>query len=178
MTRQEFIDDVTTWSELIQFCYDEGCDIYEDIYNDYQKDEYYNDRLNDMCSECEDWQDLYRMLEDIPTGYDYYIRDEYDYELRGADNDDFDDYKDEVMEYCDNDGGIWDEEEYEYEDEYEEDETDPFVGEPEDVDEEIVESSSFSVGELFATCKSNFQVIKQEDDQKKAEDYFDLTPLF
>lgn len=43
MTRQDFIDGITTWAELLDFCYNEECDICEDIVS--------NDT---MCEEIDD----------------------------------------------------------------------------------------------------------------------------
>lgn len=82
MTRQEFIDDVTSWSELIDFCYDQDCDICEDIYSEEAKDDHFNNDLVEMARNANDWEELLETLNDIPTGYDYYICNEYD-EFRG-----------------------------------------------------------------------------------------------
>lgn len=153
MTRQEFIDDVTTWSELLSFCYDEDCTICEDVYSDDSKNEYYDEELVDMARNAGSWQELYDQLGDIPDGYDYYIRDYYG-EFRGADDDDFDSYKEDVLEWMD-DRDYW-----EYDDDDEDDEEEPVreeYADPEDV--EPVEEEDVSIAELFTTCNSKLQKI-------------------
>ena len=64
-------------------------------------DDYINETLVDMARNSDGWRDLRNMLNDIPTGYDYYIRDEYD-EFREADDDEFEDYKSSVIAWGDN----------------------------------------------------------------------------
>lgn len=40
MTRNDFLNDVTEWWELLDFCSDEDCNICEDIIDSDQLDEY------------------------------------------------------------------------------------------------------------------------------------------
>ena len=153
MTRQEFIDDVTTWSELLSFCDDEGCTLCEDVYSDDSKNEYYDEELVDMARNAGSWQELYNQLEDIPDGYEYYIRDDYG-EFRGADDADFDSHKEDVLEWMD-DGDYW-----EYDDDDEDDEEGPVRGEYVDhEDVEPIEAEDVSIAELFTTCNSKLQKI-------------------
>ena len=44
MTRNDFLNDVTEWWELLDFCSDEGCNICEDIIDSDQLDEYVMER--------------------------------------------------------------------------------------------------------------------------------------
>ena len=39
MTRQYFIDNINYWSELLEFCSDEDCDVCEDIYSEDARDD-------------------------------------------------------------------------------------------------------------------------------------------
>ena len=152
MTRQEFIDEVTTWSELLDFCYSENIDFCDDVYSEDAKDDYFNSELVEMARNADDWRDLQSRLEDIPDGYDYYINDDYD-GFRGADDDDFDDHKDDILEYMD-DNEYWDD------DEEEEVEEEPAPDDDEDPeDEESVEEEDVSIAELFTTCNSKLQKI-------------------
>lgn len=149
MTRQEFIDDVTTWPELIEFCDDEECDYCDDIYSDESYDSYVNDELSDMCRN-ESWQDVKEWLDGLPEGYDYYIKYN-DGEWAGAGDENFDSYKDDILEYMD-DGEYWDEDEeeealYEYHD-------------PED--DIPVEEEDISVAELFTACSSTVQKLESD----------------
>lgn len=76
MTRQEFIDDVTTWSELIDFCYDEGIDYCDDVHPEDSYNDCINERLRENVND-DDWRGILTWLEDLPQNYDYYIEDDY-----------------------------------------------------------------------------------------------------
>lgn len=148
MTRQEFIDDVTTWYELIEFCYDENLDYCENIYDE----ESYDDKINSKLAEragYDSWQDIYDWLNSLPNGYEYYIVDE-DEEWYAAGDDDFDRIKGEVLEYMD-DNDCWDEDEEEEPREY----IDP-------EDEIPVEEEGVSFAELFTACNSKVQKLKSD----------------
>lgn len=151
MTRQEFIDNVTTWSELLDFCYDESIYFCEDVYTEDAKDDYFNDMLVEMARDAGSWRELYDRLEEIPTGYDYYIRDDYG-DFEGADDDDFDSRYEDVLEYMD-DNEYWDD------DEEEEVEEEPAPDDEDPEDEEPVEEEDVSIAELFTTCNSKLQKI-------------------
>ena len=154
MTRQEFIDDVTTWWELIDFCNDEGCDICEYVYSSDVYDDLINEDLQEMVKH-ESWQSIYDWLEDLPSGYDYY--DTYD-DYVGLDNNwDFDRYKEDVLEWADNDGTIWDEPE---EEEEEEELDDEFDEEDEEELEEINYNEFFD--EDFEKTQSSYVRIEIE----------------
>lgn len=131
MTRQEFLDDVNSFSDLIDFCCDERIDYCYDIYDAYNLNEILMERIADMS----DWTDVRGLLRDIPTGYDYYREDGYG-GFEAAD-DYFDDYKDEVLRHMDRNGG-WDEDE-EDDEEYEEYESDDAMGE----DDADIDDTSF-----------------------------------
>lgn len=149
MTRQEFIDNVTSWAELIEFCNDEGLDNCNNVYDD----ESYNDKIDEELvrrAEDELWQDVREWLDNLPDGYDYYIIDAYG-DWSGVDE--FDLYRDEVIEYMD-DCGSWDE------DEYDEEEPEEYI-DPED--EDPVEEEGVTLAELFTICSS--QVQKLENDK-------------
>ena len=47
MTRNDFLNDVTEWWELLDFCSDEGCNICEDIIDSDQLDEYVEEDIRD-----------------------------------------------------------------------------------------------------------------------------------
>ena len=170
MTRQDFIDGVTEWYELLDFCYNEECDICEDIVS--------NDT---MCEEIDEdlaevvrgrsWRDVRDMLNDIDTDYDYYRRGG-GLSYIPMDDSDFDDYKDDVIEWMDN-GGYWDEEDNE--EDFDDDR--PFVdddfapGEEDDEEEEepAAEDEDFSVGELMGMCSVQYLGIQREAAQRKKQ---------
>lgn len=96
MTRQEFIDNVTCMSDLIEFCADVDCDLLCDVYDSEGRDDYINQNLlYDWAREL-DWELVRNILDDIPTGYDYYY---YDGDWTGIS--DFQDWKQQVLEWCD-----------------------------------------------------------------------------
>lgn len=164
MTRQEFLDSVNDFGDLIDFCSDEGCDYCENIY--------YEDSFDDLVNDCVSgwardmgWRDLRDRLDDIPSGYDWYDTSD---EWRGLDDDDFRAYKDDVLEWGD-DHDIWDvpdeddEEIDDFEDDgiFEEDEDDDYE-EPED---------GCSFEELFAASSSTIQKVatdESDDDEAAA----------
>lgn len=169
MTRQEFLDDVCSFDELRDFCYDNDCTICDDIYDDDSKDDYINEHLSDMADDADDWQSLYRTLDDIPTGYDYYRLDDYG-DFYGLDNADFENYKDEVLEWMD-DREYWEEDEDPEEEEY-------FPPEEEcneeENDEEPYEDDIQPVDELFNLCSEQLRVIdaKREAEEQRSEEEF------
>lgn len=161
MTRQEFFDDVYDFSELRDFCHNNGCEICDDVYDDESKNDYINERLSDIADDADDWQSLYLILDDIPTGYDYYRLDDCG-NFESLDDDDFDDYKNDVLEWMD---------ENEYWDEDEDDEEEYFPPEEEyseeEDDEESCEEDMQPVDELFNLCSEQLRVI---DAKEKAEE--------
>ena len=172
MTRQEFLDDVCDFSELRDFCYDNDCGICDDIYDDESKDDYINEHLSDMVDDADDWQSLYRTLGDIPTGYDYYRLDDYG-DFNGLCDDDFEDYKDEVLEWMD-DNEYWDEDEDD-EEEYFPPEDEYIEGE---YDEESCEEDMQPVDELFSLCSEQLRVIdakEKAEEQRSNEEFLAFT---
>lgn len=168
MTRQEFIDDVTTWSELLQFCYDEDYDT-NDIYTSEQRDDYINDELMDWARN-DSWRDMLdalRALEDN-DGYDYYRHDDYGDWIGLDDGDDeFDDFKDNVLEWMDENAYWPDDEEDEGEEEYDDEEEAPPADDEDSAndDEEDfdIEDEDCSVGEMFAASVHCIRAIAQEE---------------
>lgn len=168
MTRDEFLDDVITFGDLKSFCYDEGCSILENVYDDEERDEQINDCLVDWARE-DSWEALHRRLDDIPTGYEWYCYDDYG-EWRGLDDDDFESYKRDVLEWADDDE-IWDANEDD--DEIFED------GEPNEVDDEpAIEDEDFSVGDLIGMCCVALATIQSGDERRAREEEEELRRLY
>lgn len=167
MTRNEFLDNVNDWYELIEFCNDMGCSYCDDVYSEESMNEDINECLADWACEYT-WQELLSKLDDIPSGYDYYRCDDYG-DWEGLDDSDFDEYKDDILEWMDN-NAYWDEDEGE--NEYDDD---CFDDEPmEDCDDEVAEEEDFSATELIGMCSAAFAVIQQESLQRiqKEEEQF------
>ena len=164
MTRNEFIDNITEWYELKDFCSDFDCDVCEDIYDDDDYDDCVEEDIRDAIADY-GWRDIRDFLGNLPGGYDYYRRNStLDYD--GLGDDDFEEYKEDVLEWGD-DFGVWEEEE---EEEYAED--DDFLGsqEEEPDEEESVEEEDFSVGDLIGMCGVVFVAIQNDEAEKQKED--------
>lgn len=82
------------------------------------------------------------------------------------DGSDFDEYKEEVLYWMD-DNGMWDEEEEEEEEP--EDDDDFFVEESVQDDEQCVQEEDFSVSELISMCGSELITIKQAAERSRVE---------
>lgn len=106
MTRTEFEEEVLTFSSLIEFDYDESLYILDDIISGDEMEEEINEYIRDFNG---GWEDLRDRLNDIDTGYEYYRRDGY-LEYTYMDDNDFDRYKQEVLDAADA-NELWDSEE-------------------------------------------------------------------
>lgn len=71
MTRQDFIDDVNSFWELIEFCGDERLDICEDLVFWDELDGYIMRAIRDFDT----WQGIRDFLSDIPDGGEYFSVD-------------------------------------------------------------------------------------------------------
>lgn len=107
MTRQDFIDNITYWWELIDFCNENDCDICEDIVESEDLQEHISDDFDNFSREY-DWTDIRVWLNDIDDSASYYCR-EGSFEYTPVDNT-FDEYKSDVLAWCD-DNDIFDEDE-------------------------------------------------------------------
>ena len=153
MTRQEFIDEINDWWDLIDFCNSEGCDYLENIYTEESRDDYINEYQLEDWVRNNTWRNLYSLLDDIPSDYEYYRIDEYG-DWEGLDDYDFGDYKDDVLRWAD-DRGIFDEED-------EEEDPADYGIEDEEVDDEEVEEP-ISMFELLSGCQDTYQKISEEE---------------
>lgn len=156
MTREEFINGVSTWDELINFCGNYGYGGCSNLYSDEDKNDYIDDRLIELATESDCWQDLLCDLQNIPTGYDWYILDDWGrLDFAGADDEDFAEAKDDALEWGD-DNDVWD-------DEFEENDTDVVeYNHAGDEDEDIVVDEGCSINELFMAGVSYLQTIGAE----------------
>lgn len=156
MTRQEFLDEITTWYDLIEWCNNHGCSYCDNIYSDEARDEYINDNLVDMARD-NDWYDLRDILCGLPTGYDYWLRDEYG-DWYGVD-DEFAEYFDEVLEWAD-ENNEFDESEEEpvYVDDSGDDEADEFEAD-----------TNISLSDFFASSADDLTKITSEAKANEAK---------
>lgn len=169
MNREQFLNEVTWWTDLFYFCDDMGFEnLMEDVYDDEAKDTYLDEHITDIASSADSWQDLLDMLQNVPTGYDFYILNEYE-EFVGADDYDFNERKAYVLEYCD-DSGIWG-------DEYEVNEDDNNDLD-ESGDEEAFAEEGCSLEELFEAGALCARAISEEMADTKESEEKELTELF
>ncbi len=166
MTRQQFLEEIDGWGELINFCYEEGCDLCDNIYDEDGKDSFYNDLLVDMASDADGWQDLFRDLSNIPEGDDYYILDGYSGDMRIADYDDFQEIKNQVLEWG-NDGEIWVEDCDEHPEELAE----------EEINDEDQDIETLPPDVLFTSGAEILTVIKSVEKAKASEEAYALEQL-
>lgn len=164
MTRNEFLENVTSFYDLKDFCNDEDCNLLEDVYDEEGRDDFINDCLMDWARD-DSWQDLYNRLDSIPTGYDWYRYDDYG-DWCSLDDEDFEEYKNDVLEWADN-NDIWDNDE---EDDEEEDE-------PKD-DEPAPEEEDFSVGDLIGMCVVALGTIQSEGTRRAREEEEEFRRLY
>ena len=165
MTRQEFIDNVTLWGELLEVCYDYDCDICEDIINDEQYDEYIEQDIYDRdCS----WRELRDCLCDVEdNNYYYYRRNGWlDYEGLNEESD-FREYKDRVLEWMDD----WENWDYDDEEEDEDGWDDEEDEEVETEQEDEYDVTDFDVESLVTACQSHLQKIYDDRAREEEEEY-------
>ena len=143
MTRQEFIDEVNDWYDLIEFCNNENLYNCEYIMDSDVLDDYVNSDIYERMRSGESWKDIYEYLDDIPQDYDYY---DTEYGVEGLTHSDFEDRKQDVLDEMDEDDR-WDEEEPEEEDEEDEEDGETGTEVPEPEDETVTEDELFA---LFA----------------------------
>ena len=170
MTREYFINEINYWSDLIDFCNErywfdfidgliESCDLDSAVCED----------IKEACDHWT-WDIIYQKLGDISGGYEYYIRNDL-LEFSGLDDYDFDEYKDRVLEYAD-EQGEWDPEE--------EEEEDPILEDAEEDDEPPVEEEDFSVNQLMSMCSFTMASAidnKAREEQEQNDDFVQLLNL-
>ena len=161
MTREDFIDGVTTWDELNDFCCEYDCGYLDDVYDDVGIDDYLDRVIEDWARNLS-WSQLRDKLNDIPTGGYWYRIDDYD-DIIELDDIDFEAYKSDVLSWAD-DRCVWDEEDDEDE-EYIEDEEE---NTEDDEDDEVVEES-FSLLELYSSCHDDVTNALMEEEKREEE---------
>jgi len=158
MTRQEFIDSITEWNELIDFCND--YDIYsyvQDIYTDDQMAEHIEYNAEDFI--CENgWVCFRDYLNDIREGH-YFYKKTGEMEFEYMDDNDLARLKNEILE---NEEEIFDEED-------DEEEPEAIAEEETSVDAEPTPDEPIGIDALFSECSAVFQSAQQEIDRRNEE---------
>lgn len=149
MTRQEFIDEVNDWQELIDFCNREGIDYCDDVY-DFGS---YSSKIEDEIQErlaWDGWEAIRDWLYDLPCGCEYYVNS--DNGWFEADNSYFEDTKQDVLNFMDDDDR-WDEDE-------EEEQTEEFVDN--DDEDSFFFEEDISLPSLFLSCSDEIRKVEYE----------------
>lgn len=100
--RREFIEEVNDFDDLLRFCYDQDCYICEDIRDGESWDEYVWDGVRDWC---DSWESLRDWLDDLPSVGRWDYVNAYDNQV--LDDDDFARYKNDVLDWMD-ENDYWD----------------------------------------------------------------------
>ena len=160
VTLEEFDDEICDFGDLKGWCDEHGCGYCDDVWDDYSMNENINERLVDWAREYS-WDELYRILDEIPTGYDWYVCDEYDGTWSAAD---FDNYK----SWC-RDWGIENDEFYVHgdDDEDEEEYVDPYELEP-------TEEEDVSLDDMFSSNDVVMTAPVTQEEESENEDIFDI----
>ena len=163
MTREEFERDINSWDDLKDFCYNVDCSECDEVESEDTYNEWIEDNLVDWARN-ETWRDMLSILSrcEDNSGYSWYVWDDYHSEYRHADDaGDFDDYKERVLRWCD-ENEIWDgagdEEEEDIWDAEQEEEQDPV--DPEDVEPTPEEECTFL--DIFDESVKCIRMIKEE----------------
>ena len=162
MTRQQFIDEVNYFDDLKDFCYDVGCDLLDRVTTDDGRDDWISDEV-DYYRRYEGWRGLADFLCNLS-------QDRYDWWEQDDDNDwyglnegsDFDRYKSDVLEWCDEEGVFSDGNAAE--------ETSEADDEPIDEDaEEDFEPEDFGFDDLFSGAAAVFADETVRADEREEE---------
>lgn len=159
MTREEFIEIVDCFCELINMDQEYGIGVCDELVLGEDLDEAIS---NDFRYTDYGWVDIRSWLNDIEEGYECYKRTgsfEYEY----LTDSDFEDYKDELLRSMIDDGYIDD-------DEDEDDEEEAYYvlndGEDDDYAEQEAPEEDIPVSDLFTICNSNFRILKNDEDDE------------
>ena len=126
MTRQEFIDEVENIDQLLSVAADYDYE-FDDVYTEDQYDDEINDQLrNDDGS----WKDVRDWLNNLPDGSDFYVQDRCG-EWEGRGYEEIDDLKEQFLNWADEDGEVFEEDDDEEYDEEYPDDSEPEAEDPE-----------------------------------------------
>lgn len=187
MTRDEFINEVTTFDDLVCFCNTNGLEHIVEYIRDGEDYENYLDELfRDMIYDY-GWREARDQMNNVDNdGYDWYETSYGDW-VNINEDDNLDEYKDQVIEAMDRDEA-WDEpEEPDREPEPEEEEEDDEYLDicPQEIDADglMAENSGFlaMVSEKESECASDNDepddVEHSEDDDEESVSHADLSEL-
>ena len=154
MTRQQFIEEVNNWYDLIDFCNDNNLDDLCDVYDDETASELIDEALAEEI-QYRSWRDIRDMLGSIDDGYDFYLA-RGGLAFEGLSDWDLDNYKDDVMTSAEN-AGVFDPDE---EEEEIEELTDEEAAEPQ------VEEEAFGLSDFVLMVSEQVATAQQEKERE------------
>jgi len=163
MTLEQFDEEICDFGDLKDWCYEHECDICEDIYSEDDMNYQINESLVDWAREYE-WQELYRILDNIPSGENWYRWSDYG-EWVYAEGD-FDEYKEDVRRWGIRNGEF---NENSFDDEDEEEEVDPYILEP-------TEKEDVALDDMFSSDEIPMVEVKEDDreSEEEQEEFYDV----
>ena len=160
MTREQFEEEICDFGDLKEWCWEHDCSICENIYDEDSMDDWVNECLVDWARD-HTWRELYRILEELPTGESwYYMNDWGDWEYCECN---FNEWKDEVLAWAD-ENGEFNEKSFE-DDEY----VDPYILEP-------TEAEDVALEDMFSSDEVQVMAVKEEENEseEEQEEFYDI----
>ena len=167
MTLDEFDEEICDFGDLKDWCSEHECEICDDIYSEDDMNYQINENLVEWAREYT-WEELYRILDSIPTGENWYRWSDYA-EWVYADSD-FDDYKEDVRQWGIRNGEF---NENSFDDDDEE-EVDPYILEPTE-EEDVALDDMFSSDEVPMV---EVMVEIKEDNRETEEEQEEFYDIF
>lgn len=162
--RSDFINNVTDWRDIIEFCVNNDLDIPTTLYDNDELNDYIEDNLEELARNYY-WTEVLEVLQNIPQGCDFYIREEDSFmEFSPARQSDFNLIKNEILEHMDDING-WDEGE-------QEPDTSEESNQESENQEEFNINTDISIDDFLISNVNDFQKIMQ-DKQKEEDEIID-----
>lgn len=162
--RSDFINNVTDWRDIIEFCVNNDLDIPTTLYDNDELNDYIEENLEELARNYY-WTEVLEVLQNIPQGFDFYIKDEDSFmEFSPARQSDFNLIKNEILELMDDMNG-WDEGE-------QEPDTSEESNQESENQEEFNINTDISIDDFLISNVNDFQKIMQ-DKQKEEDEIID-----
>lgn len=162
--RSDFINNVTDWRDIIEFCVNNDLDIPTTLYDNDELNDYIEENLEELARNYY-WTEVLEVLQNIPQGFDFYIKEEDSFmEFSPARQSDFNLIKNEILELMDDMNG-WDEGE-------QEPDTSEESNQESENQEEFNINTDISIDDFLISNVNDFQKIMQ-DKQKEEDEIID-----
>lgn len=162
MTLDEFDEEICDFGDLKDWCYEHGCEYCDDICSEDDMHYQINECLVDWAREYT-WEELYRILDNIPTGENWYrLCDDGDWTYAECY---FDDYKEDVRQWGIR-NGEFNEDSFDDDDE---EEVDPYILEP-------TEKEDVALEDMFSNDEVPMVEVKEDEHEaeEEQEEFYDI----